>query len=233
MQRIIVLGATSGIGRALAAAYAESGERVGIAGRREPLLQEIQAEHPDRYETLVCDITDIARLEEGLSELTERLGGLDMLILSSGTGELNTELDFAVELPTLNTNVLGFTAAVDWAYRYFERQGRGHLVAITSLAALVGGADAPAYNASKAFQANYLSGLRGRAAKSGNKIFITDIRPGFVDTAMAKGEGLFWVAPIDKAVRQMLAAIRRRRRVVYVTKRWGMVAFLLRLFQLL
>lgn len=75
---------------------------------------------------------------------------------------------------------------------------------------------------------NYLEGLRQRLANRCPYVAVTDVRPGFVDTAMAKGEGLFWVAPVGKACRQIARAIERRRRVVYVTRRWRVVAWVYR-----
>ncbi|MGL5912707.1 MAG: SDR family NAD(P)-dependent oxidoreductase, partial [Bacteroidales bacterium] len=85
------------------------------------------------------------------------------------------------------------------------------------------------YNATKAYQINYIEGLRQKSTKLNCSIYIADIRPGFIDTAMAKGEGLFWVASVDKAVQQIFHAIKRRRNVAYVTRRWGLVAIVLRL----
>src|SRR3546814_6308751 len=90
-------------------------------------------------------------------------------------------------------------------------QGTGHLVAISSIAGLRGGGDAPAYNASKAFVSNYMEGLRQNMARRGLPIATTDVRPGFVDTAMAKGDGLFWVASPEKAANQNYGAIRARK----------------------
>lgn len=92
-----------------------------------------------------------------------------------------------------------------------------------------GSGAAPAYNASKAYQINYAEGLRQRAAKSASGVRVIDIRPGLVDTAMAKGEGLFWVMPVDRVVDQMLRALRRGGRVAVVTRRWRVAAWLLRL----
>ena len=108
------------------------------------------------------------------------------------------------------------------------RQRGGHLVVISSVGGLRGSGAAPAYNASKAYQINYAEGLRQRVAKSGLPVTITDIRPGLVDTAMAKGEGLFWVQPVAKTVRQILPAVERRRHVAVVTRRWRIAAWLLR-----
>ena len=112
--------------------------------------------------------------------------------------------------------------------RYFLCRGAGHLVGISSIAALRGSREAPAYNASKAFASNYLEGLRCLAARSGLPIFVTDIIPGFVDTRMAQGEGLFWISSPQKAAEQIFSAIKARRRRAHITRRWRLIAFLLR-----
>ena len=88
---------------------------------------------------------------------------------------------------------------------------------------------APAYNATKAFQINYLEGLRQKASKLKMPITVTDIRPGFVNTNMAKGEGQFWVAPVGKAANQTFDAIKRKKKVAYISRRWRLVAILLKL----
>jgi short-subunit dehydrogenase len=164
-----------------------------------------------------------------LEELTIELGGLDLFVISSGIGEINEALDFEIEKQTIDTNIVGFTSIADWTFNYFEKQQSGHLVVISSIGGIRGSCQAPAYNASKAYQINYAEGLRQKAAKLKMPIFITDIRPGLVDTKMAKGEGLFWVMPLEKAVNQMYNAIVRKKKVVYVTKRWRLIAMILKL----
>lgn len=111
-------------------------------------------------------------------------------------------------------------------YHVLEKQGHGHLVAITSVGGLRGEPMAPAYSATKAFQINYMEALRKKAFKSGSHIAVTDIRPGLVDTAMAKGDGLFWVMPVEKVAHQIIDAIRKRKSQAYVTKRWHIIAFI-------
>lgn len=140
----------------------------------------------------------------------------------------NPKLDFEKEAPTLQTNVCGWTHLIDLLYNIFEEQKGGHIAAITSLGGLRGEPAAPAYSASKAYQINYLEGLQKKAFRSRLPLYISDIRPGFVDTAMAKGEGLFWVMPADKVAAQIFKALQRKQRIAVVTKRYRPLAYLLK-----
>jgi short-subunit dehydrogenase len=229
MKKAIVVGATSGIGKGLAKLLVENDYKVGITGRRTELLEEMKSENPDSCVIQTFNITDTNTAVKKLEELAAELGGLDLLILSAGTGDINNGLDFEIEKSTIDTNVVGFTCIADWAYKYFEKQKYGHFVAISSIGGLRGSRQAPSYNASKAYQINYLEGLRQKVTSRKEQIFITDIRPGLVDTEMAKGEGLFWVMPVDKVVRQIFKAIKKKRKIAYVTKRWGLIAWVLEL----
>jgi len=228
MKKAIVVGATSGIGKELARLLAKNGYQVGVTGRRKALLVALKQEQPDSFFTKTFDVTDTTLSILELNELVAELGGLDLLLISSGTGELNDNLDFEPEKRTIDTNVIGFTAIADWAFNYFRNQGFGHLAAISSIAGIRGLRQSPSYGATKAYQINYLQALRQKAGKLMLPITITDIRPGLVDTDMAKGEGLFWVASVEKAARQMFRALTHRKRVIYVTKRWALVVWILR-----
>ena len=148
-------------------------------------------------------------------------------VLSAGTGFINPELDWDREQQTIAVNVSGFSAMINVAVDHLQTKGSGHIVGISSLAALRGGAETPAYNASKAFVSNYMQGLRHKFSKLRLPIVVTDVQPGFVKTAMAKGDGLFWVASPEQAAHQIFDAIRKRRTHVYVTKRWRIVAWFL------
>lgn len=214
MKRIVIVGATSGIGRGLAERMVARGERVAVLGRREEALCEMAALYPDNIVTCRCDVRQTEQIEPSLEKVREALGGIDLLVLSAGTGHLNPALDYGLE--------------ADWAMRCFLDQGHGHLVALTSIGGLRGSGLAPAYNASKAYQINYLEGLRKKARCSGRPIVVTDICPGFVDTAMAKGDGLFWVMPLERVVSQIDVAILKRKPRLVVTRRWRLVACLLR-----
>jgi short-subunit dehydrogenase len=229
MKKVIIIGSTSGIGKGLAEHFAANNCKVGLTGRRKELLLELKDENPDAYLTKFLDVTNTTSSIQHLEELTNELGGLDVLVISSGIGEINEALDFEIEKQTIDTNIIGFTCVTDWTFNYFEKQQSGHLVVISSIGGIRGSRQAPSYNASKAYQINYTEGLRQKAAKLKMPIFITDIRPGLVDTKMAKGEGLFWVMPLEKAVNQMYKAIIRKKKVVYVTKRWRLIAFVLKI----
>ena len=223
-QTIIIIGATSGIGKTLFDKYAADGNRIGIVGRRTHLLNELRQEHPDMTVTATADITKQDEIARAIESLRAELKDIDLAIVCSGTGDINASLDYDVERPTIDTNVTGWTYVIDTLYHIFEQQGHGHLVAITSAGGLRGEPMAPAYSASKAYQINYMEALRKKAFKSGGHIKVTDIRPGLVDTAMAKGEGLFWVMPVEKVANQIIAAIRKEKSKAYITKRWHVLA---------
>ena len=228
MNKAIIIGASSGIGKELAMLLVKEGFKVGITGRRENLLNELQSLYPAQFIKKSFDIS-LANNSIELSELVRELGGLDLLILSSGTGDLNAGLDFEIEKKTIDTNVIGFTEIIDWSYKYFQKQKYGHIVAISSIAGLRGSRHAPSYNATKAYQINYLEGIRQKAYKQKLSIYVTDVRPGFVDTDMAKGEVKFWVASQGKAANQIYSLIKRKKPVGYITKRWKILALILKL----
>jgi short-subunit dehydrogenase len=224
----IIIGASSGIGRALAAILSLDGYRIGVVARRTDLLAQLRAELAG---PCVIKTVDVAQPELAMPlvrELIEELGDVELFIVSAGTGFENAALAWEPERDTITVNVLGFAAMVNVAVAHLETRGSGHLVGISSLAALRGNGVAPAYNASKAFVSNYLQGVRYRFKRLKLPIVVTDVQPGFVDTRMAGGDRLFWVASPQKAARQIVAAIRGRKQRVYVTRRWRLIAWLLR-----
>mgnify|MGYP003344739746 FL=1 len=228
MKKAIIIGATSGIGKSLAEILLLKGYKVGVTGRREELFQSIKTQETSKFVYRKMDVQDLSTIEPTCNELVCQMSGLDLLIISAGIGDENKNLNFDVEHRVIKTNIQGFTCIADWGLRYFKQQGYGHLINISSIAGIRGNGIAPSYNATKAFQINYLEGLRLNAHKSNISIYVTDVRPGFVDTAMAKGEGLFWVAPVQKAAEQIFEAINQKKKVVYITKRWRLIGFLLR-----
>lgn len=227
-QRILVLGATSGLGKLLAERYINEGHIVGIAGRREEMLKSMTAGNTNVYYSVI-DVTDIDNLEKLLNKLVSRMGGLDLLVHSSGIGKMNPTLDYQTETITVDTNVRGWTRVIDWAYSYFELKGCGQIAAITSIAGVRGLAPAPSYAASKAYQIHYLDSLRQRAIAKQLSITITDIRPGFVATPLlANPEKLFWVLNAEYAVNAIYKVIENKKKHKVITKRWALLAPIMR-----
>ena len=229
MKKAIIIGSSSGIGLELAKLLSQKGYMLGLTARRVELLSAVKKELLCQTHIQYMDIANTSDAPTVLMHLISEMGGVDLIIVSAGIGHINRDLDWNLEEETIKTNVLGVTAVITTAVKYFMEKGEGHLAAISSVAAIRGGADSPAYYASKAFLSNYLEGIRCKLLKEKKTITITDIRPGLVDTAMAKGEGLFWVMPLDKVAKQIYDALRKKRRTVYITKRWGIIALLLRI----
>ena len=190
---------------------------------------QLKSEHPDSFLIKTFDVRDTETAQESLEEFISELGGLDLLIVSSGTGEINENLNFDIDLQTIETNVIGWTFICDWAFKLFEKQKNGHLIAISSIGGLRGSRQSTSYNATKAYQINYMEGLRQKATKLKQQIYVSDIRPGLVNTEMAKGEGLFWVMPVEKTAQQIYNAIKKKKKIAYVTKRWRLIAAILKL----
>jgi short-subunit dehydrogenase len=229
MNKAIIIGASSGIGNELARIFAKEHYILGLAARRVELLHQLQEElDTDTYVKYI----DISRPDEAmirLSELITEMKDVNIIIITSGTGYINHELDWQKEKETIDVNVSGVTSMINVSLKYFINNNSGQLVVISSVAALRGGSDSPAYSASKAYISNYLEGIRCKVKKDNLNITITDIRPGLVNTEMAKGNGLFWVQPVEKAAHQIYTKINKKKDVAYITKRWGIVAFLMKL----
>ena len=219
-MNILIIGATSGIGNSLYSHYISCGNHVAIMGRRKNILDEICAANP-AY-TLAFPV------DNAFEEVVKSFQNIDLAILCAGIGELNEPLDIKQELATLSTNVIGWTNAVDTLYNHFEKNGKGHLVTITSVGGLQPTPIAPSYSASKAFQINYTKSLQAKARKTA--ITITEIRPGLVDTRMAKGNGLFWVMPLEKVSKQIIRAIDTKKKLCIVTKRWRILNYIVKHF---
>lgn len=228
MKKAIIVGASSGIGKELAKALAAREFIVGLAARRLELLSELAIELPTESYTKRIDISRPDEAKRLLTELIEEMKGTDLIILCSAICIYNPELHWDDELTTLNVNIIGITAMANVAYNYFCNRGAGHLVGISSFKALRGGGSSPAYNASKAFLSNYLEGLRINAAKQGNNVLITDIRPGLVDNSgKVRKFGIFRV-PAPGISRQICKAIENRKSIAYVPKRYFFIAHVLK-----
>lgn len=229
MKRIVIVGATSGIGLEVARLCIREGWKVGAAGRREEALADLKASAPEQVVTEPLDITrDDA--PEHLARLVGKLGGMDIYLHSSGIGSRNTELRPDIEIATLRTNGEGFVRMVTAAFGYFRTHGGGHLAIISSIAGTKGLGSAPAYSATKRMQNTYIDALAQLARINGLKIDFTDIRPGFVATPLLHKEDRYpMLMQPEKVAMRIMMALRRRRRRIVIDRRYAVAVFFWRL----
>ena len=228
-KNAIIVGASSGIGMEVAKVLLSDGWRLGIAARREDKLLELKAMAPERIKVMAIDVTQ-PDAGERLLCLIDELGGMDLYFHASGIGRQNRNLEADIELRTMETNAVGFTRMIGTAYRYFAQRGEGHIAAITSIAGTKGLGPAPAYSATKALQATYLQALEQQSRQSGLRIRFTDIRPGFVDTALLNGDFKYPMLLQPAAVaRDIVGSIYKRRHVRIIDLRYRILTFFWRL----
>lgn len=225
-QTAVIVGASSGIGEALARGLANRGYTLGLTARREERLLDIAAELPTETRVAPMNVTETEAARDTFSALVADLDGADVVVLNAGVAPGNPDLEWAPDRRTVDVNVRGFTALATAAADHLEDRGSGHLVGMSSVAAHVGNPVVPAYHASKAYVSNYLDGVRYRFADHEADVTVTTIEPGYVDTDLATGE--FWLVPVETAANQIADAIDAGRRHVYVSKRWRLVAWALK-----
>lgn len=227
-KKIVVVGATSGLGREMAAQLVRAGYKVGIAGRRSELLasfvEEFKGEATEPIEQQVIDVTSPGATA-ALDELIERMGGMDILLHVSGAGFENPSLEKGKERHITEVNSVGFVTIIDHAYHWFRTHGgKGHIAAVTSIAGTKGMGVAPAYSASKRLQTTYLSALAQHARMDGVKLHITDIRPGYAQTdILTPGKKYPMVLTPEKVARKAIAAICRHRRICTIDWRFRLL----------
>lgn len=233
MKHAIVIGATSGIGLEVVRVLTEQGWQVGIAGRRQERLQEIQRTN---LNVVATEQIDVCRPDaaERLFNLIGKMGGqVDLILHSSGIGYQNTDLDMEKEQSTVETNALGMTRIVGTAFNYLaERPQREvHLAVISSIAGTHGLGAAPAYSASKRFVNTYMEGLQQLCTiRSINHIHLHDIRPGFVRTALL-ADGHHYPLQLDprRVAEDIVSGILRGRSVITIDWRYSLLVWVWRL----
>lgn len=229
MKKIIIIGASSGMGMRIATDFARAGWRVGIAARNEQRLKAVKELFPDRIEYSVIDVTASTAVRK-FEDLIETIDGMDILLYAAGTGWYNPELNLGKDEATLGVNVKGFTRIINAAYRYFKATAnvsRGRIAAITSVGGMKGLGVSAAYSASKRYQWTYLQALDQLAHTQHVNVSITDIRPGFVDTPLLEGNRNYpMLMSVDYVAPRIEKAIMQRRRVAVIDSRWGIVSAL-------
>lgn len=228
MPKAIIVGASSGIGLALAKKLSKEGYELGLTARRLDLLLDLQEELKTKTYVKKIDVAHDSEAMIQVQSLIQEMGEVDLFILNAGVLYNNLELDWAKEKATIAINVMGFSAMANIAMKHLFLRGRGHLVGISSVSGIRGERSSPAYSASKAFVSNYLEGLRVKAFKEQKNISVTDIQPGWVDTDMAIGEDTFWMCSAEKAALLIYSAIERKRAQAYISSRWFLYAWFMK-----
>ena len=223
-KRVIIVGATSGIGYEVAKEYVRMGWQVGVSGRRQEVLEQFQATAPDQIKIQSLDVTHEDAADKLLA-LIGQLGGMDLFLLSSGIGSQNPTLIPEVEINTARTNVEGFMRMVTTAFNYFKENGGGHLAVISSIAGTKGMGSAAAYSATKRFQNTYMDALAQLSRMQRLHITFTDIRPGFVETPLLKDRNYPMLMQADRVATHIISAIERKKRVAVIDWRYAILVF--------
>ena len=226
-MKLIIIGATSGLGRGTAELFAKAGHQIGITGRRGELLKEIQAHYPNRIFIETMDVTTDDCISK-LASLIDSMQGVDLILYSSGIGKANETIDYEFEKQTNEVNISGFIRLIDYAYNYFIEKGHGHLAVISSVAGFRGLRGAPSYSASKGYQRIYLESLAQTAHRCKHKIQFSTIFPGFVDTELLKGQKYPLTLSVEKAVKIIYKNLLKKKRIIYVNGRWRYIVFLMK-----
>lgn len=227
MKKIVIIGASSGMGQRMAMDFARVGCKVAIAARREGSLREIRDKYPDNvvYKTIDVTAPDAVKRFYDLIGMND---GMDYLVYASGVGFLDPELEDARIEDILNVNCTGMARITSAAYRYYKDTANvipGHIAVITSVAGVQAIGIAAAYSASKCFQQRYITALDQLAHQQHVNVRFTDIRPGFVKTPFLNDDASYPMMMTLKEVAPMIeTAILRGKRVAYIDSRWGVVA---------
>lgn len=226
----LIIGASSGIGAALAREFARKGLRLALVSRRKDLLDQLAQElKPTEVRSYVHDVTNYAEAPVLWQQILQDFGRVDIVVYNAGlmlpVGL--DEYDFEIDKRMVEVNVLGAMAWLDPVALTFSRLGRGHIIGVSSVAGDRGRVGAPGYNTTKAALSTYLEALRNRLSRRG--VHVLTVKPGFVDTEMLKNSPrTFWVIQPEQAARDVVQAIRQRAQVVYTPARWGLLMSVIR-----
>lgn len=226
MANYLIVGASSGIGLAVTRELLARGHKVCGVGRKVEALQSLQSKSPN----LSILVYDIQKLDSApvILEAEKLMGSVDAVFLNSGVASGHTLDDWKDAERTVQTNVTGTTEFLINSNAHFKSKDVIGVIAVnTSVAGLRGLRQAPVYSASKAYLINLCQSLRSQNKSAGGKVHVVDIRPGFVDTQMAGGT--VWMSSTEKAATQIIAAIEKKKDIAYISKRWILIAGLMRL----
>lgn len=214
-KRIIIVGATSGLGLNIAKRFIADGWQVGAVGRNVKALEQLRATAPAQVRTAVIDITADDAADK-LRAIIDSMGGVDIYFHCSGILRESNPID------TVATNVGGFTRMVNAAFGYFRKtRSAGRLVAISSIAGTRGLGDLPCYSATKAYDSTYLEALRQLADKEKLPLRVVDIRPGWTRTPLLDADKHYLLEMDEHTVcNGIYRAILHARRTAIIGLRW-------------
>ena len=231
-ERALVVGASSGIGAALAVRLARPGAHVALVARRAARLRAVAEQVTAKGARALVREHDVRSAEEApalYAEVAAEIGEPDLVVYAAGVlrhpgpDEFTTSAD----AETVAVNLVGAMAWLNQAALRMSAEGSGTIVGVSSIAGDRGRRGAPAYSASKAGLTTYLESLRNRLHVRG--VRVVTVRPGYVVTEMTEGMEMFWEVSADRAAELILAAAERGSVDVHVPARWGLVSWILRL----
>lgn len=230
MTKLVIMGASSGIGLKVAETYAARGFKLGLAARRIEALAALKCKYPNQIEYEAIDINS-SDAPDKLFSLIDRLGGMDIYFHNSGIGYDNPTLDSKREADIISTNSVGFARMISAAYNYFKNRGiNGRIAAVTSVAGTTGIGSIAAYSTSKNAAQTYLTAIRQLANIEHSKIKISDIRPGWIRTDLLHNEQKYPMEmSLDYAVKRIVNAIDNAPKVAYIDWKWGLLVKLWKL----
>lgn len=231
-RRALVIGASSGIGAALARQLAREGYALALLARRQDMLETLckeinAASGESRAVFYVHDVREYAAVPALLQRILADLGSLDLVVYNAGVN-LPDAYNFENDRLMTEVNFIGALAWLDRVAALFQQLRSGQIVGISSVAGDRGRAGNPAYTASKAALTCYLEALRNRLSRYG--VHVLTVKPGFVQTDMLKqARRPFMVIPPEQAAADICKAIRRRKQSLYTPARWGLIMLIIRL----
>lgn len=232
-RKILILGATSAMARATAAAFARRGDSLYLAARDNDEASRIAADLNVRYRVSTYsgefDMAKTDSHESFVGEVVAALGGLDGIVLAAGAmaDQKDAEKDFALVETMVQVNYLGVMSVLDRCAKYLQQQKSGFIIGISSVAGDRGRQSNYYYGSTKAALSIYLSGLRNKLQSQG--VHVMTVKPGFVDTAMTYGiKGMFLVATPDAIGENIVRAVDKNRDILYLPWFWRYIMLIIR-----
>ena len=233
-RRGIIVGASDGIGAALARKLAKEGYTIALIARRKDKLNTLcaeinSAEKEDRAFPYVHDVTNYHEVPDLLRKIVADLGGLDLLVFMAGVNFPPglTNYNFEGDRKMIEVNLIGAMAWLSPVAEMFQNAKAGQIVGISSVAGDRGRIGNPGYNTSKAGLTTYLEALRNRLTRHG--VNVLTVKPGFVKTEMlkaAQGGTPFAITP-EQAAEDIYKAMRKRKQVIYTAPIWRWIMLII------